>query len=104
MFSSFSLFVALRFAWIPASLITMSNHPSDMAENLWRAWWAWLITVVLTVVISLVTKPKPDSELVGLVRGLTDISALKKVPLWRKPELWAAIALVTCIALNIYFW
>ncbi len=104
MLSSFFLFIALRFEWISPYVITLSNHPSDMAENLWRAWWAWLITFVLTIVISLASKPKPDSELVGLVRGLTDVSALKQVPLWRKPELWAAIALVTCIALNIYFW
>ncbi len=104
MLSSFFLFIALRFGWISAYAVTLSNHPSDMAENLWRAWWAWLITFVLTVAISLVTKPKPDSELTGLVRGLTDVSALKKVPLWRKPEVWAAIALACCIALNIYFW
>ncbi len=104
MFSSFSLFVALRFAWIPASLITMSNHPSDMAENLWRAWWAWVITAVVTIVVTMFTKPKPDSELRGLVRGLTDVTTLAPVPLWRKPELWAAVALVTCIALNVYFW
>jgi SSS family solute:Na+ symporter len=104
MFSSFSLFVALRFAWIPASLITMSNHPSDMAENLWRAWWAWVITAVVTIVVTMFTKPKSDSELRGLVRGLTDVTTLAPVPLWRKPELWAAVALVTCIALNVYFW
>jgi SSS family solute:Na+ symporter len=104
MLSSFFLFIALRFGWISAYVVTMSSHPSDMAENLWRAWWAWLITFVLTIVISLATKPKPDGELVGLVRGLTDVSELRAVPLWRKPELWAAIALLTCIALNVYFW
>lgn len=104
MLSSFFLFLALRFGWISAYAVTLSSHPSDMAENLWRAWWAWLITFAVTLVVSLATKPKPDGELVGLVRGLTDVSALKAVPLWRKPELWAAIALVSCIALNVYFW
>jgi SSS family solute:Na+ symporter len=104
MLSSFFLFIALRFGWISAYVITLSSHPSDMAENLWRAWWAWLITFSLTIVISLATKPKPDGELVGLVRGLTDVTDLRTVPLWRKPELWAAIALLTCIALNVYFW
>lgn len=104
MSTSFFLFIALRFGWVSASLITMSNHPSDMAENLWRAWWAWLLTFGLTVVVSLATKPKPEGELVGLVRGLTDIRDLRSVPLWKKPELWGAIALAICIGLNIYFW
>jgi len=104
MITSFFLFIALRFDWISPVYVTMSNHPSDMAENLWRAWWAWLVTLILTIVISLVTKPKAESELVGLVKGLTDKTVLQDVPLWRKPGLWAIIALVLCAALNIYFW
>jgi SSS family solute:Na+ symporter len=104
MFSSFFLFIALRFDWISAYSVTLSTHPSDMAENLWRAWWAWLITFGLTIIVSLMTKPKPVSELTGLVRGLTQITSPEAVPVWKKPEVWAAIALAVCIALNIYFW
>ena len=52
----------------------------------------------------LATRPRPESELVGLVRGLTDIRGLRDVPLWKKPELWGAIALGVCLFLNIYFW
>ncbi len=33
--------------------------------------WSLLICVIVTVVVSLVTKPKPDSELEGLVYGVT---------------------------------
>ena len=34
MITSFFLFIALRFDWISPVYVTMSNHPSDMAENL----------------------------------------------------------------------
>ncbi len=102
--TSFFLFLALRFKWIPAAVVTLSDHPSDMAENLWRAWWAWIVTLILTIAISLVTKPKPDAELQGLVKGLTPKADLSSVPMIRRPELWAAISLAVAIALNIYFW
>ncbi len=107
MLTSFFLFMAIKFklfAGVEALVTFGSANASDMALNLWRAVWAWSVTFILTIVISLGSKPKPDSELIGLVRGLTDVSKAANVPLWRKPELWAAIALATCIALNIYFW
>ena len=104
MVSSFLMFLALRFDWISASVITMSDHPSDMAENLWRAWWAWIITFVLTIVISLLTKPRDEKDLVGLVRGMIDKAKVETVVWWRKPEVWAVVSLAVCLALNLYFW
>jgi solute:Na+ symporter, SSS family len=102
--SSFTLFLAVKFDWISRSLITMSDVASDMAANFWRAWWAWLICFVVTIVISFFTSKKSDQELVGLVKGLTEESAGKPVPLMKKPEFWGAISLVILIVLNIYFW
>ena len=104
MSSSFFLFLALKFDWIPAYVVTLSNHPSDMAENLWRAWWAWLVTFSLTVIISWFTTPKPESELVGLVKGLTEEGALEAVVWYRRPAVLASISMAICVALNIYFW
>ena len=102
--SSFTLFLAVKFHWISKSLITMSDVASDMAANFWRAWWAWLICFVVTIVISFFTSKKSDQDLVGLVKGLTEESAGKPVPLMKKPEFWGAISLVILIVLNIYFW
>ena len=102
--STFTLFLAVKFDWISKSLITMSDVASDMAANFWRAWWAWLICFIVTIVISFFTRKKPDQELVGLVKGLTEESVGKPVPLIRKPEFWGAISLVILIVLNIYFW
>ncbi|MBN2366296.1 MAG: Na+/galactose cotransporter [Calditrichaeota bacterium] len=102
--SSFGMFLAVKFDWIDKSLITMSEVASDMAANFWRAWWAWLICFVLTIVISLFTKKRSEKELVGLVKGLTEETVGKPVPLMKKPEFWGIISLVILVVLNVYFW
>ena len=50
-------------AWVkldPAALryIALSPNAKDMAENMYRALWSWIICVVVTVVVSLLTKPE----------------------------------------------
>src|SRR5512136_101216 len=63
--SSFLLFLAVKFQWINPASITLSSVASDMSANFWRAWWAWLICFVVTVLVSLVTRKRDRSELVG---------------------------------------
>ncbi len=102
--SSFTLFLAVKYNWIAATTLTLSNTTSDMAANFWRAWWAWLICFVVTIVISLFTKRKPDEELVGLVKGLTPTVDTGHIPYYRKPGFYAILSLIVLVALNIYFW
>ncbi|AFN73713.1 SSS sodium solute transporter superfamily [Melioribacter roseus P3M-2] len=104
MLSSFFMYLGVKFDWFNESIITMSSVQSDMAANFWRAWWAWLICAVLTVVISLFTKKKPKEELVGLVKGLTEEKIDKNIPLTKKPEFYAVISLIVLIILNVIFW
>jgi hypothetical protein len=33
--------------------------------------WSWIICVAVTAIVSLLTEPKPESDLVGLVYGVT---------------------------------
>jgi len=102
--TSIILFILLRFDMVDLPTLGISPVFSDMSNNFWRAWWAWLATFIFTILISMGTKPKTDEELSGLVRGMTDISSLAEVPTLKKPEFWAGISLVLCILLNIYFW
>jgi len=102
--SSFTLFLAVKFQWINASLITLSSVASDMAANFWRAWWAWLICFVVTIVVSLFTERKPEAELVGLVKGLTQESLDQHVPFVRRPEFFAILSVIVLIILNVLFW
>jgi len=96
-------------AWVKAdpsalSIVALSSHAKDMAENMYRALWSWIICVTVTVVVSYMTKPKPDSELVGLVYGCTEIPREDSVPLVQRPLFWASVITVVFIALNVYFW
>src|SRR5574340_895890 len=59
-------------AWVkidPSALryVALSPDAKDMAENMYRALWSWLVCVIVTVVVSLVTRPKSAGELEGLV-------------------------------------
>jgi solute:Na+ symporter, SSS family len=76
-------------AWVklnPAALayVAWFSHAKDMAENMYRALWSWIVCVVVNVIISLLTKPKPEAELRGLVYGATDIPTEKNVPFYRR--------------------
>ncbi len=104
MVSSFTLWMGVKFQWFSQSIITMSDVQSDMAANFWRAWWAWVICFVLTIVISFFTKKKSKDELLGLVKGLTEKKIDKDLPLLKKPGFYAVISLIIFIILNIYFW
>jgi solute:Na+ symporter, SSS family len=96
-------------AWVkvdPAAVkyVALSLRAQDQAQNMFRALWCWLICVLVTIVVSLVTTPKPDRELTGLVYGLTVIPREEKVSLFHRPVFWAVIVATAFVILNIIFW
>jgi solute:Na+ symporter, SSS family len=96
-------------AWVtgdPTALryVALSPDARPMAENMYRALWSWIICVVVTVVVSYATSPKPDSELVGLVYGATEIPSEGDLPLYQRPIFWAMVVTVVFVILNIIFW
>ncbi|MEU7782919.1 sodium:solute symporter family protein [Amycolatopsis sp. NPDC049159] len=70
---------------------------------------AFVVDIVVSVAVSLATKPKPDEELVGLVYSLTPKETRKhddtgeNAGWYRKPGLLAGIVLILTIALNAIF-
>jgi len=84
--------------------VALSSRAQDQAQNMFRALWCWLVCVLVTVVVSYVTKPKPDAELTGLVYGLTPIPRTENVPLFHRPLFWGAVVAVVFVILNIIFW
>jgi solute:Na+ symporter, SSS family len=102
--SSFSLFLAVKFQWINPAALTLSSSASDMAVNFWRAWWAWVICFVVTIAVSAFTRKKPATELVGLVKGLTEEKAMQKAPFLKSPEFYGILSISVLIALNLFFW
>ena len=96
-------------AWVKAdpsalSIVALSSHAKDMAENMYRGLWSWVICVAVTVAVSLATAPKPESELEGLVYGCTKIPDEDVVPLTRRPMFWAVVISLVFVVLNLYFW
>jgi len=84
--------------------VALSPHAKPMAENMYRGLWSWIICVVVTVAVSLVTAPKTDAVLVGLVYGCTPIPSEQHVPLWQRPIFWAGVVGAVFVALNVIFW
>ena len=58
----------------------------------------------MTIVVSLLTKPKAAAELEGLVYGFTSIPAEQALPLCRRPMFAAALVAVVFVCLNLLFW
>jgi len=96
-------------AWVkvdPSALryVALSPNARDMAENMYRALWSCLLCFVVTFLVSLMTKPKSDEELSGLVYGVTAIPKENYVSFWHRPWFWATVVAIGFIALNILFW
>jgi solute:Na+ symporter, SSS family len=102
--SSITMWVWVKVNPAALAYVALSTHAKDMAENMYRALWSWLICVGVTVVVSLMTTPKPVSELKGLVYGATEIPSESHVSLLHRPIFWAAVVAFALIGLNLLFW
>jgi SSS family solute:Na+ symporter len=81
----------------------VNTYPSEMAQNFWTAIWAWSTCFVVTIVVSLLTKPRPDEELRGLVYSLTERPKDAGEPWYRRPAALAVVVLAMTLALNLIF-
>ena len=102
--SSIGMFLWVKLNDGALQYIAMSTDAKPMAENLYRALWSWIICVVVTVVVSLMTKPVPTEQLSGLVYGVTPIPDDGATTIWQKPIFWAIVVIVVFFILNLIFW
>lgn len=102
--SSIGMYAMVKVDPSKLALIALSPHAKDMAENMYRGLWSWIVCVVVTVAVSLVTNPKPVEELTGLVLGCTPLPSEGHLPLWHRPIFWGGAAIVAFLALQIIFW
>ncbi len=80
------------------------TFPSTMAQNFWIAIFAWSTCFLVTIVVSLVTKPKQDAELVNLVYGNTNIPHEDPGASWYlRPVTLAMIVGAIVVVLNLIF-
>jgi SSS family solute:Na+ symporter len=76
---------------------------SGMGQAFIVASFSWIANFFTTIAVSLVTKPKPDEELRGLVYSLTEKVYGTEKRWYLKPEPLGIILLVITILLNIIF-
>ncbi|HEX3118724.1 MAG TPA: sodium:solute symporter family protein [Candidatus Acidoferrum sp.] len=96
-------------AWVkvdPTALryVALSSHAKALAQDMFQALWSFCVCVIVTVVVSYATRPKTDTELEGLVYGLTAVPHVGDIAIYEKPVFWAGVVGIIFVILNILFW
>jgi solute:Na+ symporter, SSS family len=91
--------VSVKGGWLGA----VHHYPSEMAQNFWTAIWAFAVCLIVTLTVSLMTKPREERELVGLVYSLTPKPKENDLPWWKRPVTLAVVVLAMVAVLNIIF-
>jgi SSS family solute:Na+ symporter len=86
-------------AWI----YQVHSYPSDMAQNFWTAIFAFSVNLIVTIVVSLMTEARAETELVGLVYSLTPKPVETHLTWYEKPATLGIAVLVMLVALNLVF-
>lgn len=90
--------VGIKGGWIAV----LHQYPSDMAQNFWTAIFAWTACFVITILVSLLTAPREESQLKGLVYSLTE--RIRESGAWyERPAFLGVIVIALLIALNLIF-
>jgi len=84
-------------------ITTLYEFPSSMAQNFWIAIMAWTTCFIVTILVSLVTRPRPEKELHGLVYGLTELKHDEGVSWYKRPVPLAIAIAALALFLNIWF-
>jgi solute:Na+ symporter, SSS family len=82
----------------------MHTYPSEMAQNFWTAIYAWTTCFLVTIIVSLLTRPRADEELKGLVYSLTEKPKEHHLPFYARPLNIGIFVLLMVVVLNIIFW
>src|SRR5437660_3560127 len=81
----------------------VTTFPSELAQTFWTAIVAWTTCFVVTILVSLVTRPRAPEELRGLVYGLTEKPRDTVAHWYERPVVLAAGVLGLTVLLNVVF-
>jgi SSS family solute:Na+ symporter len=82
----------------------LHSYPSELAQTFWTAIIAWTTCFIVTILVSLATRPRPAEELRGLVYSLTPRQTDAGLSWSRRPWVLAAAVLGLTLALNFVFY
>jgi SSS family solute:Na+ symporter len=81
----------------------LHSYPSELAQTFWTAIAAWWTCFLVTIVVSLATRPRPDAELRGLVYALTARPDDEALPWRARPATLGLTVLGLTVLLNLLF-
>jgi solute:Na+ symporter, SSS family len=102
--TSIGIFSAMKFDHRWVGVFALSPHAQGLAQDMYQSLWSCATCVVVTLLVTLVTKPRPDAELKGLVYSLTEVAHEERVGLLQRPIFWGGVALLMLVVLQIIFW
>ncbi|OLB90056.1 MAG: Na+/galactose cotransporter [Acidobacteria bacterium 13_2_20CM_2_57_6] len=102
--SSVTMFTLMKLDHRWVSVFALSPHAQGLAQDMYQALWSCVTCVVVTVLVTLVTKPRPDEELKGLVYALTEVAHEEHTSFLHRPLFWGIAALAVLLVLQIIFW
>ena len=79
------------------------TFPSQMAQNFWIAIVAFTTCLVISIVVSMVTTPRTDKEMEGLVYGLTKVPHDATAKWYERPAPLTVMVVILLLILNIWF-
>ncbi len=80
------------------------HYRTEMAANIYIIIVGWLLAFLVIVGLSLVTQPRPESELEGLVYSLARTLRGHAMPWYVNPKTWAIALLLMLGLLGAIFW
>ncbi len=83
---------------------SIHTYPSEMAQSFWTAIFSWSACFLVTIIVSLVTKPPVEEQLRGLVYSMTEKPSYGHVAWYKRPQAFAIAVLGMTVVLNIVFW
>jgi SSS family solute:Na+ symporter len=81
----------------------LKTYPSELAQTFWTAIFAWVTCFIITIIVTLLTKPRPEEELRGLVYSLTSKPEEKDLVWYQRPAVLAIVVLALTVVLNTIF-
>jgi SSS family solute:Na+ symporter len=81
----------------------LHTYPSELAQTFWTAITAWVTCFVVTIVVSMATRPRAEHELRGLVYALTERPSDVALPWAKRPLTLALFVLALTVVLNLVF-
>ena len=91
-------------SWVKGGWIATTHvYPSDLAQAFWTAIYAWTTCLVVTVVLSMLSQPREEKELVGLVYSLTERPKDTHGRWYVQPVTVGILVLLVAVALNFIF-